>query len=424
MVPMDSSQNVSLNSQPHDGDVVPLVSKDSRTAEEARSGEPTGDPDVRRDSSDQCIGMAREEFDVPARLPAVQPFPLVPQGLLTDQARSGGQAPDPDAGHNSPHQRIMARGGSDFSAELRPAAASIREPPRTPGLNDQFSSDRPSMGGRIIRSFARFFVGALIAALIGVAASSAWQSHGDKAKAMMVRTWAPSLGWLSSDWQSRGGEAKRMVRTWTSSLGWLLSVSTTKSSPDLDVAAKQPHPTPAGRVSVQDAALPQSAPVTQKPGPAAAAVSPELVQQLEAMARDVAVVRRRLEQLAAKQEQMAQNIATLQAVEQDTRQKMSSPPQSGAVPPHKNAPMLAPPQPQPPARVSILTDWSIRDARDGYLTVQGHGDVYQVVIDAPLPGIGPVEQIKRQGGRWVVVTPKGIIVSMRDRRYFEQRTAP
>jgi hypothetical protein len=42
------------------------------------------------------------------------------------------------------------------------------------------------------------------------------------------------------------------------------------------------------------------------------------------------------------------------------------------------------------------------------------------VLGAPLPGIGPVEQIKRQDGRWVVVTPKGIIVSMRDRRYFEQ----
>ena len=34
-------------------------------------------------------------------------------------------------------------------------------------------------------------------------------------------------------------------------------------------------------------------------------------------------------------------------------------------------------------------------------------------------GLGPVEQIKRQDGRWVVVTPKGLIVSMRDRRYFE-----
>lgn len=73
-----------------------------------------------------------------------------------------------------------------------------------------------------------------------------------------------------------------------------------------------------------------------------------------------------------------------------------------------------------PTRLSILADWSIRDTRGGYVYVQGHGDVYQVVPGAPLPGVGPVEQIKRQDGRWVVVTPKGIIVSMRDRRYFEQ----
>jgi hypothetical protein len=255
----------------------------------------------------------------------------------------------------------------------------LHAPPRPSGFNnDHLASDGPSIGGRIFRTLARFF----IAVLIGVGATLAWQSHGD--------------------------DAKQIVRTWAPSLGWLLPVSTTTSPSD-------------GPVSAQDAALPQSAPVTQRPAPASAV---ELVQQLEPITRDLTVVRRSLEQLAAKQEQMAQNIATLQAVEQDTRQKMSSPPQSGAVPPHKNAPMLAPPQPQPPARVSILTDWSIRDARDGYLTVQGHGDVYQVVIDAPLPGIGPVEQIKRQGGRWVVVTPKGIIVSMRDRRYFEQRTAP
>jgi hypothetical protein len=73
-----------------------------------------------------------------------------------------------------------------------------------------------------------------------------------------------------------------------------------------------------------------------------------------------------------------------------------------------------------PRRPSVITDWTIRETRDGFVYVQGHGDVYQVVPGAPLPGIGPVEQIKRQDGRWVVVTPKGIIVSMRDRRYFEQ----
>ena len=71
-------------------------------------------------------------------------------------------------------------------------------------------------------------------------------------------------------------------------------------------------------------------------------------------------------------------------------------------------------------RLSIVPDWTIRETRDGFVYVQGHGDIYQVVPGAPLPGLGPVEQIKRQDGRWLVVTPKGIIVSMRDRRYFEQ----
>ena len=86
---------------------------------------------------------------------------------------------------------------------------------------------------------------------------------------------------------------------------------------------------------------------------------------------------------------------------------------------------LPPPRPEAAsvesaARMAILTDWSIREMRDGYVYVQGHGDIYQVVPGAPLPGLGPVEKIKRQDGRWLVVTPKGIIVSMRDRRYFEQ----
>ena len=96
-------------------------------------------------------------------------------------------------------------------------------------------------------------------------------------------------------------------------------------------------------------------------------------------------------------------------------------------PPQQQAAPLPPPRPAPaaaeappPARLSIVADWSIRETRDGYVYVQGHGDVYQVVPGAPLPGLGPVEQIKRQDGRWLVVTPKGIIVSMRDRRYFEQ----
>ena len=105
----------------------------------------------------------------------------------------------------------------------------------------------------------------------------------------------------------------------------------------------------------QDAA-PQSTPVTPTaPALAAAAISPELVR-LE-VARDLAVMRnsteqlaakqeqmaQNIEQLAAKQEQMAQNIATL-AAEQDILQTRSSPPLSGSVspPPRKKARSFAP----------------------------------------------------------------------------------
>jgi hypothetical protein len=78
------------------------------------------------------------------------------------------------------------------------------------------------------------------------------------------------------------------------------------------------------------------------PALAAAAISPELVR-LE-VARDLAVIRNSVEQLAAKQEQMAQNIATLQAAEQDIIQERSSPSLSGPVslPPRKKARRVEP----------------------------------------------------------------------------------
>lgn len=80
---------------------------------------------------------------------------------------------------------------------------------------------------------------------------------------------------------------------------------------------------------------------------------------------------------------------------------------------------MAQPQAQAP-RGPVVRDWSVRGAHNGYVYVQGRfGEVYQVVPGAPLPGLGPVESIRRLDGRWVVTTPKGIIVSMRDRRSFE-----
>jgi hypothetical protein len=109
-----------------------------------------------------------------------------------------------------------------------------------------------------------------IAVLIGVCATLAWQSYGNK--------------------------ARDMLSTQFPSLGWLLATTTASTSGDLGPAQEPP----------------QSALVSQRSAPAAATASPELAQ-LEPMASDLAAVRRSLEQVAARQEEMAQTIATPQA---------------------------------------------------------------------------------------------------------------
>jgi len=79
------------------------------------------------------------------------------------------------------------------------------------------------------------------------------------------------------------------------------------------------------------------------------------------------------------------------------------------------------PLPRPPelAAGRILSDWTIHDVYDGSIYVKGHGVVYQASRGAPLPGLGPITAIERRNGRWVVLTPKGMIVSQGDRRHFE-----
>lgn len=89
--------------------------------------------------------------------------------------------------------------------------------------------------------------------------------------------------------------------------------------------------------------------------------------------------------------------------------------EAGSVPIPRPAPRIAAAESRPP----VVPDWSIRGARGGFVYVQSHGDIFQVQLGATLPGLGPVQSIRRENGHWVVVTPRGIIVSLRDRRYFE-----
>jgi hypothetical protein len=143
------------------------------------------------------------------------------------------------------------------------------------------SPSKPSPGKRSSRALLRF----LITISIGVAGTLAWQSYGDVARQMMAN---PS-----------------------SVLGWL---------------------------------APQAAPLVQAASdqvtPAEPATPSADLQQLKAMPPDLAAVRQSVNQLAAQLQQMAGDVATIQAAQQSILRKVSTPsppPPRQAAAPARNA---------------------------------------------------------------------------------------
>jgi hypothetical protein len=62
-------------------------------------------------------------------------------------------------------------------------------------------------------------------------------------------------------------------------------------------------------------------------------------------------------------------------------------------------------------RLPTVEGWVLRDVSNGGALVEGRGGLYEVYAGDPIPGVGRVDAIRRQDGRWVVVTSKGLIVA-------------
>jgi hypothetical protein len=333
--PMDPSQSAPDN-QHHEGDVVPLGPKDWPTAELLKV--PT--PSDQRHEGDVVPLMPKVPMDSSPSPPRndqrheAHVIPIVPKDRK--EARSSGAAHDPIVGRDASDQYVRtARERSDFSAGVRAVEPSVRVFPRPSGFkNDQLANDRSPVGRRPLRAVARLF----IAALIGVGGLSAWQSHGD--------------------------EAMEKIGTWVVSLGSLSSVSTTK--------------------------LP--------PIPAPAATSPELALQLEAMPRDLAAMRRNVEQLTEKNEQMARNIVALKAAGQHIKKNTSSL--------HLHEEKLTPWPETPP---TTIPGWTLRGITNGTAVLEGPNGIWKAMRGDTVPGVGRVESMVRWGGRLIVATSSGLI---------------
>jgi len=87
----------------------------------------------------------------------------------------------------------------------------------------------------------------------------------------------------------------------------------------------------------------------------------------------------------------------------------SIPQQVAAVTPPASA-QAAPPKPEV-ARLPTVDGWILRDVANGSALIESRRGMYEVYAGDPIPGLGKVDAIRKQDGRWVVVTSKGLIVA-------------
>ena len=149
------------------------------------------------------------------------------------------------------------------------------------------------------RRFRRYFA----VVLIGVAATLAWQSYGESAK-QIIATRAPELGWSP--------QVKQMIATSIQWIGWTKS----PNGPE------------------------KQAPLVAQTAPTTPTLDPAQVQQ---MTQNLAALRQSVEQLAGGQDQMAREMARLEAAVAELIVKIPEPPAQPSVAPARK------PTPVPPS---------------------------------------------------------------------------
>jgi hypothetical protein len=168
---------------------------------------------------------------------------------------------------------------------------------------------------RALRAFARY----VVAIFIGAAGILAWQSYGDATK-QIIATKAPELGWSP--------EAKQMIASWIQQLGWT----------NLPAGPEKLAVWPSGPETLQPAPVAQVGSETTATKAAAAPLfDPEQVQQI---VLGLASLQKIVGQIASSQDQMARDIAKLQADDLEIIGKIPAPPLQPAVAPaHKPMPV-------------------------------------------------------------------------------------
>jgi hypothetical protein len=183
--------------------------------------------------------------------------------------------------------------------------------------------------------------------------------------------------------------------------------------------------------------------------PETAAADPALVDSVARIENDIATLKARLEQtsqtslvelnktserldkvekaqneLAAKSarpaelQKLSETVERLRAAQASATQPPARE-ATGTVPPAAQAIASATPataaaaaaKPADANKPKVVDGWVLRDVGRGGALIEGRDGLYEVYPGDPVPGLGKVDAIRRQDGRWVVVTTKGIVAA-------------
>jgi hypothetical protein len=122
-------------------------------------------------------------------------------------------------------------------------------------------------------------------------------------------------------------------------------------------------------------------------------------------AAKVAKLSETVEKLKAAAAASAPAAAAQPAAARDVTGSVSPPATTAAA-----TPAVAAPKPEV-GRLPTVEGWVLRDVSNGGALIESRRGLYEVYAGDPVPGLGRVDAIRRQDGRWVVVTSKGLIVA-------------
>ena len=131
---------------------------------------------------------------------------------------------------------------------------------------------------------------------------------------------------------------------------------------------------------------------------------------------------------ATKLARLSDEISKLRAAQAAAAAPAAAPAQLAAAPASSTVPKditgsvapaaaaATPPVPAANAKVEVgrlptVEGWVLREVGRGSALIESRRGLYEVFAGDPIPGLGRVDAIRKQDGRWVVVTTKGLIVA-------------